>query len=51
MLINPEYARVMLSRIAKAGHEVEQVLGSAQDLEGCITSSGELYIVQSRPQV
>lgn len=51
MLINPEYARVMLSRIAKAGHSVEQVLGSAQDLEGCITSSGELYIVQSRPQV
>jgi phosphoenolpyruvate synthase/pyruvate phosphate dikinase len=51
MLINPEYARVLLSRIAKAGHAVEQVLGSAQDLEGCITSTGELYIVQSRPQV
>ena len=51
-LVNDErYQQHILSRIANAGNCIEQILQSAQDLEGCITSSGDLYIVQTRPQV
>ena len=51
-LVNdPEYQQYILSRIAQAGYSIEQILNSPQDLEGCITSTGDLYIVQTRPQV
>ena len=40
----------MLSKIAAVGLAVEQALGSAQDIEGCV-HNGEVYVVQTRPQV
>ena len=39
-----------LRSIARAGLEVERLLGSAQDIEGAI-AGGRLYVVQTRPQV
>lgn len=41
----------LMRRIAEAGLAVEQALGSAQDIEGVVTPTGEIYIVQTRPQV
>lgn len=41
----------VLNKIAHAGFAVEQVLGSAQDVEGAIDAHGNVYIVQTRPQV
>jgi alpha-glucan,water dikinase len=40
-----------LAAIAHAAHEIEQALGSPQDIEGCIAADGALYVVQTRPQV
>jgi alpha-glucan,water dikinase len=31
--------------------EIENLLGSAQDIEGAITEDGKLFVVQTRPQV
>jgi alpha-glucan,water dikinase len=36
--------------IARAGVEVERLLGTAQDIEGAVIG-GRLYVVQTRPQV
>ena len=41
----------MLSAIAKVALEIENLLGSAQDIEGAIAEDGALWIVQTRPQV
>lgn len=51
MVNDVRYQKLMLSRIATAGYNIEHLLGTPQDLEGCITSDGDLYIVQTRPQV
>mmetsp|Transcript_11917 Transcript_11917/g.20114 ORF Transcript_11917/g.20114 Transcript_11917/m.20114 type:complete len:1364 (+) Transcript_11917:166-4257(+) len=51
MVNDPEYQQYILSSIAQAGLSIEQILDFPQDLEGCITSTGDLYIVQTRPQV
>jgi alpha-glucan,water dikinase len=40
----------LLRLIARAGLEVERLLGSPQDIEGAI-AGGQLHIVQTRPQV
>jgi alpha-glucan,water dikinase len=40
-----------LAAIAHAANEIEQALGSAQDIEGCIAADGALFVVQTRPQV
>jgi alpha-glucan,water dikinase len=40
----------LLRTIARAGMEVGQKLGSAQDIEGAV-ASGRFYVVQTRPQV
>ena len=40
----------MLSNIARIGLEVEQVCGSAQDIEGAV-QQGDYYVVQTRAQV
>ena len=51
-LVGDEKARAeLMARIAAAGAAVEQALGSPQDVEGVVTPGGELYIVQTRPQV
>lgn len=41
----------IMRRIAEAGLAVEKALGSPQDIEGVVTPKGEIYIVQTRPQV
>jgi len=41
----------LLAQIARVGYELEQVLGSPQDIEGCIDDDGNLYVVQTRPQM
>jgi phosphoenolpyruvate synthase/pyruvate phosphate dikinase len=46
-----EYRRDLLARVLKAGHEIELALGSAQDVEGVIDESGEITVVQTRPQM
>jgi alpha-glucan,water dikinase len=40
----------LLRQIARAGLEVERLLGSPQDVEGAV-AGGKLYVVQTRPQV
>jgi alpha-glucan,water dikinase len=40
----------LLRSIARIGIEVERVLGTPQDIEGAV-SAGQLYVVQTRPQV
>jgi alpha-glucan, water dikinase len=37
-------------QIARAGLEIERVLGSAQDIEGAV-AQGQIHVVQTRPQV
>jgi len=48
---NEDFRNQMLSAIAKCGMEIENLLGSAQDIEGAITEDGKLFVVQTRPQV
>ena len=43
--------RKMLSLIAKVALEIENLCGSPQDIEGAISEDGNIYIVQTRPQV
>jgi hypothetical protein len=40
-----------LFRIAAAAAAIERLDGVAQDVEGCLTADGRLWVVQSRPQV
>lgn len=44
--------QVTLLRIASAAAAVEVALdGAAQDVEGCVTADGRVWVVQTRPQV
>jgi alpha-glucan,water dikinase len=45
------FRRDVLSRVAKAGWALEKALGGAQDVEGVVDPEGQVYIVQTRPQV
>ena len=46
-----EFQALVLGRIATASAAVERAAGSPQDIEGVVTASGDLCIVQTRPQV
>ena len=50
LVIDDGFQKSILSKIAEAGAAVEELLGSAQDIEGVI-KDGELYLVQTRPQM
>jgi alpha-glucan,water dikinase len=50
LLLDEAFQKSILTKIAEAGYAVEKLLGSAQDIEGVI-KDGELYIVQTRPQM
>ena len=51
LLADASFQSLMLGRVAAASAAVESAAGSPQDIEGVITAQGELYIVQTRPQV
>lgn len=51
LIVDWKYRKSILASIAKAGKEIEEVLGrSAQDIEGVI-KDGKIYVVQTRSQV
>jgi alpha-glucan,water dikinase len=41
----------VMSDICKVGAAIEAALGSAQDIEGVVDPDGNVYVVQTRPQV
>jgi alpha-glucan,water dikinase len=41
----------VMSDICKVGAAIETALGSAQDIEGVVDPEGNIYVVQTRPQV
>lgn len=50
LLLDLKFQKSVLSKIAAAGAAIEELYGSAQDIEGVI-KDGELYVVQTRPQM
>lgn len=53
MLLRP-YAMPLvqvMSDICKVGAAIEAAMGSAQDIEGVVDPDGNVYVVQTRPQV
>eukprot|EP00249_Psilotum_nudum_P023740 c28967_g1_i1 orf=621-4901(-) len=50
LVVDCNFQKSILSKIAEAGAAVEELYGFAQDIEGAI-KDGELYIVQTRPQM
>lgn len=50
LVMDINFRTTVLSKIAAAGEAIENALGSAQDIEGVI-KNGELYVVQTRPQM
>ena len=51
LLLDEEFRRDLLARIAKTGQAIEDALGSAQDIEGCVEKDGSITVVQTRPQM
>lgn len=45
------FRRQLLSNVAKVGNAIEEALGSAQDIEGCVEADGSITVVQTRPQM
>jgi len=41
----------LLTKIARVGLCIEEIMGSAQDIEGVVDFEGNLFVVQTRPQV
>ncbi|CAM6108937.1 unnamed protein product [Calypogeia fissa] len=50
LLLDLDFQKSVLTKIAKAGAAIEELYGSPQDIEGVI-KDGELYVVQTRPQM
>jgi alpha-glucan, water dikinase len=52
LLADAAHQRRLLGRVAAAAAAVEAAMGgSPQDVEGVLTADGQLYVVQTRPQV
>ena len=51
LLMHGTYQQAMLVKLAAVCMRIEQLAGSAQDIEGVIDYNNDLHIVQSRPQV
>ena len=51
LMTDPAFQQALMVKIAKVGLAIEDALGSAQDVEGCVTADGEIVVVQTRPQV
>ncbi|KAL0447150.1 UNVERIFIED_CONTAM: Alpha-glucan water dikinase, chloroplastic [Sesamum latifolium] len=50
LIVDGEFRRSILSSIAQAGSAIEDLYGSAQDIEG-VVKDGKIYVVQTRPQM
>ncbi|KAL0364189.1 UNVERIFIED_CONTAM: Alpha-glucan water dikinase, chloroplastic [Sesamum angustifolium] len=50
LIIDGNFRRSILSSIARAGSAIEDLYGSAQDIEG-VVKDGKIYVVQTRPQM
>eukprot|EP00793_Prasinoderma_coloniale_P005007 PRCOL_00000768-RA len=51
IVLDSAYRATTLERIAAVGAAVEEALGSPQDIEGVVRADGEIFVVQTRPQV
>ncbi|CAL5038507.1 unnamed protein product [Urochloa decumbens] len=50
LIVDHEFQNSILSSIARAGHAIEELYGSPQDVEG-VVKDGKIYVVQTRPQM
>ncbi|KAJ8438525.1 hypothetical protein Cgig2_024614 [Carnegiea gigantea] len=50
LITDGNFRRSVLSNIARAGSEIEELYGSPQDIEG-VVKDGKIYVVQARPQM
>ncbi|KZV25491.1 alpha-glucan water dikinase, chloroplastic [Dorcoceras hygrometricum] len=50
LIVDNNFRSSILSSIARAGSAIEDIYGSAQDVEG-VVKDGEIYVVQTRPQM
>jgi alpha-glucan,water dikinase len=50
LMIDGSFRQSILSSITRAGHAIEELYGTPQDIEGVI-KDGKVYVVQTRPQV
>lgn len=50
MIVDIAFQTSIFSRIAEAGKIIEDLYGCAQDIEG-VVKNGEVYVVQTRPQI
>lgn len=50
LIVDGNFQKSILSCIAGAGKEIEDLYGSPQDIEG-VVKEGKIYVVQTRPQM
>jgi alpha-glucan,water dikinase len=50
LVVDHNFRQNILSKIAQVGHAIEELYGSPQDVEG-VVKDGEIYVVQTRPQM
>ncbi|KAH9773138.1 alpha-glucan water dikinase 1 [Citrus sinensis] len=50
LITDGHFQQSILSSIARSGCEIEELFGSAQDIEG-VVRDGKIYVVQTRPQM
>uniref|UniRef100_A0A0D6QZC9 Pyruvate phosphate dikinase AMP/ATP-binding domain-containing protein n=1 Tax=Araucaria cunninghamii TaxID=56994 RepID=A0A0D6QZC9_ARACU len=50
LLTDHSFQQSILSKIAQVGNAIEELYGSPQDVEG-VVKDGEIYVVQTRPQM
>ncbi|XP_075494611.1 alpha-glucan water dikinase, chloroplastic-like isoform X1 [Primulina tabacum] len=50
LIVDNNFRCSILSTIAQAGSAIEDIYGSAQDVEG-VVKDGKIYVVQTRPQM
>jgi alpha-glucan,water dikinase len=51
LIADEGFRKDLLKRIAEVGVAIEDALGSAQDVEGCVEADGSITVVQTRPQM
>ncbi|KAK3129179.1 hypothetical protein QOZ80_6BG0473150 [Eleusine coracana subsp. coracana] len=50
LIVDGGFRNSILSSIARAGHAIEELYGSPQDVEG-VVKDGKIFVVQTRPQM